>query len=120
MNGAAVLSYPSGEFTIVVSEYDARGRATRGKKRARTRSRRQRIVSAMAPFCRSILERFSIPMTPFVKPSGSNRRAFGQSVDKLRGKAEMHLKLVVKDGSLREAMIESICPTPSAAIICSS
>ena len=34
----------------------------------------------------------------------SNRRAFGLSVAKLRGKAEMHLKLVVRDGSLRDAL----------------
>ena len=46
----------------------------------------------------------------------SNRRTFGQSVARLRGKAEMHLKLRVKDGSLREAMAESCCPTPLAAI----
>jgi hypothetical protein len=34
----------------------------------------------------------------------SNRKAFTDSVSRLKGKAEMHLKLVVKDGSLREAM----------------
>ena len=40
----------------------------------------------------------------------SNRRAFGLSVAKLKGKAEMHLKLVVRDGSLREAMIDIELP----------
>ena len=39
-----------------------------------------------------------------------NRRAFGLSVAKLRGKSEMHLKLVVRDGSLREAMIDVELP----------
>src|SRR5581483_11320453 len=34
----------------------------------------------------------------------SNRKAFTDSVSRLKGKAEMHLKLVVKDGSLRQAM----------------
>jgi hypothetical protein len=33
-----------------------------------------------------------------------NRRAFGLSVAKLRGKAEMHIKVVLRDGSLRDAM----------------
>jgi hypothetical protein len=33
----------------------------------------------------------------------ANRRAFGVSVQKLKGKAEMHLKLIVRDGSLRQA-----------------
>ena len=39
-----------------------------------------------------------------------NRRAFGLSVAKLRGKSEMHIKLMVRDGSLREAMIEVVLP----------
>jgi len=40
----------------------------------------------------------------------TNRRTFGQSVARLRGKAEMHLKLRVRDGSLREAMADVILP----------
>ena len=40
----------------------------------------------------------------------SNRRAFGVSVEKLRGKSEMRLKLVVRDGSLRDAMINVVLP----------
>src|ERR1035441_2677634 len=39
-----------------------------------------------------------------------NRRAFGVSVAKLRCRAEMHIKLTVTDGALREAMIEVILP----------
>src|SRR3989442_11376925 len=40
----------------------------------------------------------------------ANRRTFGQSVARLRGKAEMHLKVLVRDGSLREAMAEVVLP----------
>ena len=40
----------------------------------------------------------------------ANRRAFGQSVARLRGKSEMHLKLLVRDGSLRNAMIDVELP----------
>jgi hypothetical protein len=40
----------------------------------------------------------------------ANRRAFGQSVAKLRGKAEMHLKVLVRSGTLREAMAEVVLP----------
>ena len=40
----------------------------------------------------------------------ANRRTFGVSVAKLRGKAEMRLKLVVRDGSLREAMTDVELP----------
>jgi hypothetical protein len=32
----------------------------------------------------------------------ANRRAFGESVARLKGKAEMHVKLLVRDGALRE------------------
>jgi hypothetical protein len=39
-----------------------------------------------------------------------NRRAFGLSVARLRGKAEMHLKVVVRSGSVREAIAEVIIP----------
>jgi hypothetical protein len=34
----------------------------------------------------------------------SNRRTFGETVQRLRGKAEMHLKVVIHDGALREMM----------------
>jgi hypothetical protein len=41
----------------------------------------------------------------------ANRKAFSDSVSRLKGKAEMHLKLVVKDGSLREAMMDVELPS---------
>ena len=40
----------------------------------------------------------------------ANRRAFGQSVAKLKGKSEMHLKLLVRDGSLRNALMDVQLP----------
>ena len=40
----------------------------------------------------------------------ANRRAFGQSVERLRGKSEMHLKLLVRDGNLRDALAEVQLP----------
>ena len=40
----------------------------------------------------------------------ANRRAFGLSVARLRGKAEMHLKLMVRDGSLRDAIADVQLP----------
>ena len=35
----------------------------------------------------------------------ANRRTFLETVDRLRGKAEMHFKLLVKDGMLEEAIL---------------
>ena len=49
-------------------------------------------------------------MTHFARPSGSTGAPFGLSVARLRGKSEMHIKLVVRDGSLREAMIDIELP----------
>jgi hypothetical protein len=40
----------------------------------------------------------------------TNRRAFGVSVAKLRGKSEMHLKVLVRDGSLRDMVAEVQIP----------
>jgi Gas vesicle synthesis protein GvpL/GvpF len=40
----------------------------------------------------------------------ANRRTFGQSVARLRGKAEMHLKVLVRDGVLRDAMADVALP----------
>ena len=40
----------------------------------------------------------------------SNRRTFGETVQRLRGKAEMHLKVVIHDGSLREVMTDIELP----------
>jgi hypothetical protein len=40
----------------------------------------------------------------------TNRRTFGQSVAKLRGKAEMHLKVLVKGDSLRRVLAEVQLP----------
>ena len=39
-----------------------------------------------------------------------NRRLFMEEVGRLRGKAEMHIKVTVKDGSLREAFTEVALP----------
>ncbi len=40
----------------------------------------------------------------------SNRRTFCESVARLRGKSEMRIKLVVRDGSMRGAMEEIVLP----------
>jgi hypothetical protein len=40
----------------------------------------------------------------------ANRRTFTESVSKLRGKAEMHLKVLVRDAFLQEAVLEPELP----------
>ena len=109
VNGAPVLSYPSGEFSVVVSEYD---RAA-DKLDEKTVLEHARVVSVcfrtatVLPFRFGTIFDTEEALRQAVR---TNRRTFGLSVARLKGKAEMRLKLVVRDGSLREAMTEVILP----------
>src|SRR5260370_1111595 len=109
VNGAPVLSYPSGEFAVIVSEYDQTS-APLDQKAAIDHAR---VVSGcfrnstVLPFRFGTIFETDDALRQAVRV---NRRAFGVSVAKLRGKSEMHIKLTVTDGSLREALIEVILP----------
>src|SRR6266849_5737113 len=104
VNGAPVLSYPSGEFAVVVSEYDRT--IDGGKLEDKTVLEHARVVSVcfrsgtVLPFRFGTIFDSDEALRQAVR---TNRRAFGLSVARLRGKAEMHLKVLVKDGSLRDA-----------------
>lgn len=110
VNGAPVLSYPSGEFAVVVSEYDreSAGETENSVKLdERVVLEHARVVSVcfrtgtVLPFRFGTIFDTDDALRQAVR---ANRRAFGQSVARLRGKAEMHLKVLVRDGVLREAM----------------
>jgi len=109
VNSASVMSYPSGEFSVVVSEYD-RNTGTLDDKAVLEHAR---VVSVcfrngtVLPFRFGTIFDSDEALRQAVR---ANRRAFGQSVARLRGKAEMHLKLMVRDGSLREALIDVQLP----------
>src|SRR6202158_3596244 len=109
VNGTSVLSYPSGEFAVIVSEYERDGSSLEEKhvlEHARVVSVCFRTGTVL-PFRFGTIFDSDDALRQAVR---SNRRTFGQSVARLRGKAEMHLKLRVKDGSLREAMAEIVLP----------
>src|SRR5713226_6141181 len=86
VNGATVLAYPSGEFNIVVSEY-ARDDAQFGEKNVLEHAR---VVSAcfrsgtVLPFRFGTIFDTDEALRQAVR---TNRRTFGQSVARLRGKA---------------------------------
>jgi len=109
VNGAPVFSYPSGEFSVVVSEYERNG----AKLEEKAVLEHARVVSVcfrsgtVLPFRFGTIFDTDDALRQAVR---TNRRAFGLSVARLRGKAEMHLKLIVRDGSLREAMAEVQLP----------
>jgi hypothetical protein len=103
VNSAPVMSYPSGEFAVIVSEYD---RAT-GRLDEKSVLEHARVVSVSFRTSTVLPFRFG---TVFDTEDGirqavrSNRRTFCESVARLRGKSEMRIKLVVRDGSLRAAL----------------
>jgi gas vesicle protein GvpL/GvpF len=109
VNAAPVLSYPSGEFAVVVSEYD---RATQ-KIEDKAVLEHAHVVSVcfrtgtVLPFRFGTIFYTDEALRQAVR---ANRRAFGQSVERLRGKSEMHLKVLVRDGSLRDALAEMPLP----------
>ena len=109
VNGAAVMSYPSGEFAVIVSEYDR----TTGKLDEKSVLEHARVVSqsfrtaTVLPFRFGTIFDTEDAIRQAVR---ANRRTFCESVARLRGKAEMRIKLVVRDGSLREAMEEIVLP----------
>src|SRR5579863_10022821 len=105
VNAGMVFGYPSGEFAVVVSEFD---RATQNLDDKAVLDH-ARVVSAcfrhgtVLPFRFGTIFDSDEALRQAVR---TNRRAFGRSVARLRGKAEMHLKLVVRDGSLRDALTD--------------
>jgi hypothetical protein len=109
VNGAPVLSYPSGEFAVIVSEYDPNV----GPLDQKSAIDHARVVSGcfrnstVLPFRFGTIFESDDALRQAVRV---NRRAFGLSVARLRGKSEMHIKLTVTDGSLREAMIDVVLP----------
>jgi hypothetical protein len=111
VNGAPVMSYPSGEFAVVVSEYDRTAEA--GELDQKFVLEHARVVSVcfrsgtVLPFRFGTIFDSDEALRQAVR---TNRRAFGLSVAKLRGKAEMHLKVMVRGGTLREAIMDVQLP----------
>ncbi len=108
--GAQTIAYPSGDFAVVVSEYF----------RAGTLAQKSVIEHAHV-----ISECFKLgTVLPFKfatifdneecirQAVRTNRKAFLHSVDQLRGKSEMHLKVVVPSRSLPKSLpCDSALPT---------
>ncbi|MGO9518509.1 MAG: GvpL/GvpF family gas vesicle protein [Candidatus Korobacteraceae bacterium] len=104
VNGAAVFGCPSGEFAVIVSEYSGAQSLTQQAivDHARVVSECFRTLTVL-PFRFGTIFDSDEALRRSVK---ANRKAFLESVARLRGKAEMHFKLVVKDGTLEEAIAD--------------
>ncbi len=103
-----VFGYPSGEFAVVVSDHSAVGsldqKAILDHARVVSECFRQATV---LPFRFGTVFNTDDELRRAVRV---NRKAFLESVSRLRGKSEMHLKLVVKDDAITEAMIDIELP----------
>jgi len=103
VNDAPVLAYPSGEFAVIVSEYSHSKPLTQ-----QAIMEHGRVVSecfrtrTVLPFRFGTIFDSDEALRRAVK---ANRKTFMESVDRLRGKAEMHLKVLVDD----------ICPESKGA-----
>ena len=104
VNGASVLAYPSGEFTVIVSDSNAAQPLTQQAivDHARVVSECFRTQTVL-PFRFGTVFESDEALRRAVR---ANRKTFIETVDRLRGKAEMHFKLLVKDGALEEAVSE--------------
>lgn len=104
VNDAPVLAYPSGEFAVVVSEHSASTSLTQEAivDHARVVSECFRTLTVL-PFRFGTIFDSDEALRRAVR---ANRRTFLESVARLRGKAEMHFKLLVKDGTVEEAVSE--------------
>ena len=110
INGAPVMGYPSGELAVVVSEYTRTGELDQ-----RSILEHARVVAdcfrntTVLPFKFGTVFATDEALRRAVR---ANRKAFISGVNRLKGKAEMHLKLMIKDGSLREASADENLPLP--------
>ena len=105
---AQTFAYPSGDFSVIVSEYIPTGDL--GQKALLQHAH---VVSECFKRTTVLPFRFGTVFDTdesLRRAVRLNRKAFTESVVKLKGKAEMHLKLLIKDGSIREALKEIELP----------
>ena len=104
VNDAAVFAYPSGEFAVIVSEY-----STAAPLNQQAIVEHARVISdcfrsmTVLPFRFGTIFDSDEALRRAVR---TNRKTFLESVAKLRGKAEMHFKIVLKDAAVEQALRE--------------
>ena len=108
VGGAPVLAYPSGEFAVVVSDF-----VRDGKLEQKSILEHARVVSdcfknaTVLPFKFGTVFENDEALRRAVR---ANRKTFIATVSRLRGKAEMHLKVFVKEGFVRTAGDDGALP----------
>jgi hypothetical protein len=106
---AQIMGYPSGEFAVIVSEH------VPGHLDQRSVVEHARVVSECFRNTTVLPFRFGTVFDTdeaIRRAVRTNRKAFMESVAKLRGKSEMHLKVMVRDAA---AMDEAALPAAVGA-----
>lgn len=108
IDGASVLSYPSGDFAVVVSEYEKKADLDQKSilEHARVVSTCFRSATVL-PFRFGTVFETDDALRHAVR---ANRKTFTLSVERLRGKSEMHLKLVVRADAGQSAVVDIELP----------
>jgi hypothetical protein len=106
--GSTVLAYPSGDFAVIVSEYVRTGDLdqTSVLEHARVISECFRNTTVL-PFKFGTVFDTDDALRRAVR---ANRKAFTESVARLKGKSEMHLKVVVHALSARDVLPDATLP----------
>jgi Gas vesicle synthesis protein GvpL/GvpF len=93
INGAQVIGYPSGEFAVIATEYFSNGALDQKAtfEHARVISECFRVGTVLPFRFGTVFE----SETAIRESIRANRKAFMRSVAELRGKAEMHIKVVI-------------------------
>src|SRR5689334_7969270 len=111
INGSTILGYPSGDFVVVVSEIAAGSPLTQqavlDHARVISECFRDRTV---LPFKFGTIFDTDDALRQAVR---GNKRSFTESVSRLRGKSEMHIKMIVPE-SLAQHIVSDVEARPGS------
>src|SRR5260370_41390026 len=110
---AQTFAYPSGEFSVIVSEYISTSEVGQ-----HALLQHAHVVSECFKRTTVLPFRFGTVFDnddTLRRAVRLNRKAFLESTAKLKGKAEMHLKLLIKHASMREDLREIELPATVAS-----
>lgn len=115
INGGTVLGYPSGEFVVVVSEFVAGSPLTQqavlDHARVVSECFRDRTV---LPFKFGTIFESDDSLRQAVR---GNKRSFTESVSRLRGKSEMHIKMIVPEALAQHIVTDAVARPGSEYLI---
>lgn len=112
INGAPIFGYPSGEFVVLVSEFSQGTPLTQ-----QSVLDHARVVSdcfrdrTVLPFKFGTIFESDEALRQAVR---GNKRSFTESVDRLRGKAEMHIKMIVPENLVQHIVSDAAPARPGS------